>query len=123
MKEYVTDEIFRRATNQYEHIRMLEPNINPARKVGLLVAGREGQLFIEQLPDPEGEDASDDAQYNGAGGILTMNEKHWYQSAEMQAVFRKLASIRRQNDCLQTEIELTKTNLLKKMKLKSDTLN
>ena len=67
-KDHVPQAISERVTAEYERIRTLEAGINPVKKVGLVVAGHEGQLFIDQLPDPEAELGS-----NGEAAITDMN--------------------------------------------------
>ena len=118
-KDHVPQDISDRVTVQYERIRTLEPSINPVKKVGLVVAGHEGQLFIDRLPDPEAEPASND----GDAAITDMNQRRRRQSAELQAVFSQLACIRKQNEVLQTELGLTRSSMLNRMKIMTDTLN
>ena len=91
-------------TAQYERIRTSEPAISPVKKFGLVVAGYEGQLFIDRLPDPEAEPAPND----GDAAITDMNQRWRCQSAELQAVFSQLACVRKQNEVLQTELGLTR---------------
>jgi predicted ATP-dependent protease len=99
--QYVPADIVKRVENEYERIRTLETNINPAVKMGLVVAGHEGQLFIDQISYlQEGEIASDATE----AGVSTIEERRWQQSAEMQTIFSQFASIKRQNDCLQSEL-------------------
>ena len=89
-KDHVPQDIFERVTTEYERIRTLKPAINPVKKVGLVVAGREGQLFIDRLHDPESEPGS-----NGDAAITCMNQRRRRQSAELQDVFSRLACIRK----------------------------
>ena len=58
-KDHVPKLIRERVISQYESIRLLDPNTNPIQKVSLVIAGHEGQLFIDELNDPD-EPASGD---------------------------------------------------------------
>ena len=53
---------------------MQENIINPVVKVGLVVTGHEGQLFIDQLSYPqEGEIVSNSTE----AGVSTIEERCW----------------------------------------------
>ena len=120
-KSYVPDELLKRVTSSYEQVRYLEPDINPVKKVGLVVVGNEGQLFIDLLPDADGDQYNDEQP--GAGDVRETNYRRRRQSAELQAVFSQLAAIRRQNELIQTDIDLTRTNLMNKMQKLIDSVN
>ena len=71
-----------RVTSQYTRICTLDPTLNLILKVGLIVCGYKGQLFIDNLV-VEGEDAAcsnDDT--TSLAGITDLNRKRKIQSAE-----------------------------------------
>ena len=47
--KHVPEDMLIRVQSQYKCIRTLDPESNPVKKVGLIVYGHEGQLFIEDL--------------------------------------------------------------------------
>ena len=119
-KSFVPDDLLRRVTSAYERARLLDAGENPVRKVGLVVVGSEGQLFIDMLPDLDGDD---DMQYPSGVGVTEANLRRRRQSAELQAVFSQLAAIKRQNELLHGELEVMRTNFTGKLKTISNSLN
>ena len=111
-RTYVPDELLKRVTSSYERIRLLNTDENAIKKVGLVVVGNEGQLFIDLLPiDEDGTDLD-----HTGSDVSTTNYIRRRQSAEMQAVFSQLAVITRQNEMLQSQLELTRTCMMSKLK-------
>lgn len=119
-KSFVPDDLLRRVTSAYERARLLDAGENPVKKVGLVVVGSEGQLFIDMLPEP---DADGDLQQPSGAGVMEANLRRRRQNAELQAVFSQLAAIKRQNELLHAELEVMRTNFMGKMKRISDSLN
>ena len=119
--KHVPQDILLRVQSQYERIRTLEPETNPVKKVGLIVCGHEGQLFIDDLVvDGEGPAVNDETQ---AATVTDLNLTRRRQSSELQAVLSQLAVIRKQNEVLHTELDITKTHICKKLKYMADTMN
>ena len=118
-RTYVPDELLRRVTSSYERIKIPESDNNPIKKVGLVVVGNEGQLFIDFLPSDQDEA---DPDHVGAD-VSTAAYRRRRQNAELQAVFSQLAAIRRQNEMLQSELELTRASLSKKLQKMSQSVH
>ena len=58
---HVPQYILLRVQSQYKRICTLDPEINPVKKIGLIVCGHEDQLFIDDLVvDDEGPAVDDD---------------------------------------------------------------
>ena len=96
------------------------------KKISLIISGHEGQLFIDEINEPELVDAEGDPQPASAvttstrGGNLTIeesNRKRRLQSAEIHAMFGQLANMKSQITQLQTELALAKSTLLHKLKI------
>ena len=116
--------IFERVKSQYTHICTLDQTLNPIRKVGLVVCGHGGQLFIYDLVvDNEEEVASSNDDPSLAGITDLNNKKRKRQSAELQAVLSQLSVLWKQNEVLSEELSVLKTHLSKKLKYMVDTLN
>jgi hypothetical protein len=81
IRSHVPKAIIDRVTAQYERRKMLETPVNPIKKVGLVIAGHEGQLFIDRLPDVDAEE--DAASPGGASScfITDMNQRRRQQSS------------------------------------------
>ena len=122
VRDHVPKSIRERVISQYEAIRLLDANTNPVQKISLVIAGHEGQLFIDELNDPD-EPASDNAAQIRPSDASKLNRKRVRRSAEMQAVFSQLSAIRRQNDVLQNELTFTRNNLLTKLKIIATNIN
>ena len=61
--KHVPQDILLRVQSKYECICTLDPEVNPVKKVGLIVRGHEGQLFIDDLVvDGEGPAVNDETQ-------------------------------------------------------------
>lgn len=118
-KTYVPDELLKRVTSSYERIKLLDTDDNAIKKVGLVVVGNEGQLFIDLLPCDQDEA---DPDHRGAD-VSTANYRRRRESAELQAVFSQLAAIRRQNEMLQSELELTRSSVIQKLKKMSQSVH
>ena len=124
----VPQEILNRVQGEYERVRMLDPATNPVRKVGLVVCGHEGQLFIDDLVI-DGELAGGGAVYDestsGATSATTsdLNLKRKRHNSELQIILSQLAVLRKQNEVLSTEFDIMKNHLSKKLKYISDTMN
>ena len=87
----------------------------------MIDCGHEGQLFIGNLVvDGEGPEVNDEPQ---ATTVTDLNLKMRRQSSELQAVLSQLAVIRKQNEVLHTELDITKTHICKKLKYMTDTMN
>ena len=71
-------DIMNRVEEAYKHRRILNGSVNPVKKVGLLVAGHDGQLFVDQLPEPDGlvKTESDDV-VSTATRITSINDSCW----------------------------------------------
>ena len=94
---HVPVDILERVKSQYTRICTLDPILNPIRKVGLVVCGHEGQLFIDDLVIDEEEGAAGNNDDSLSLGISDLNKKRKRQSAELQAVLSQLAVLREQN--------------------------
>ena len=120
--KHVSQDILLRVQSQYEQIRTLDLEVNPVKKVGLIVCGHEGQLFIDDLVvDGEGGPAADDDTQDAT--VTDLNMKRRRQSSELQAVLSQLGVLRKQNEVLRTELDIMKTHISKKLKYMSDTMN
>ena len=124
----VPQEILSRVQGEYERSRILDPATNPVRKVGLVVCGHEGQLFIDDLVvDGElvGGAVDDETRASGATNATTsdLNMKRKRHSSELQIILSQLAVLRKQNEVLNTEFDIMKNYLSKKLKYISDTMN
>ena len=122
-KDHVPVALRERVAAQYESIRLLEPNTNPVKKITLVVAGHEGQLFIDELNDPDEPASSDGSVPSTPANVSDVNRKRVRRTGEMQAIFSQLSAIRRQNDVLQSELSLTRNSLLSKLKIVSTNMN
>ena len=111
-RRYVPDELLKRVTSSYERIRVLSSDVNAIKKVGLVVVGNEGELYIDVLSSDQ--DVAD-PDHTGSD-VSNANYVRRRQTAEMQAVFSQLASIKRQNELLQSELEITRTCMMNKLK-------
>ena len=120
---HVPVDILERVKSQYTRICTLDPTLNPIRKVGLVVCGHEGQLFIDDLVVDEEEGAAGNNDDSLSLGISDLNKKRKRQSAELQAVLSQLAVLRKQNEVLSEELGILKTHLSRKLKYMADTLN
>ena len=130
-KELVDSKLRNRVVTEYERIRLLHSNQNPVKKISLIISGHEGQLFIDEINDPdilaEGDPqlaSTDTTSTRGRNTTIEdANRKRRMQSAELQAVFGHLTAMKRQNSQLQTELALTKSTLLHKLKIISANIN
>ena len=123
---HVPQDIADRVKSQYSRICTLDPTLNPIRKVGLVVCGHEGQLFIDDLVVDEEDEAAcsnDDPSRATGSDVTDLNMKRKRQSAELQAVLSQLSVLRKQNEVLTEELSIMKTHLSKKLKYMADTLN
>ena len=119
---HVPVDILERVKSQYTRICTIDPTLNPIRKVGLVVCGHEGQLFIDDLV-VDGEEATCSNDDTSLAGITDLNKKRKRQSAELQAVLSQISVLRKQNEVLSEELSVLKTHLSKKLKYMTDTLN
>ena len=126
--QLVPQEILSRVQGEYERVRILDPATNPVRKVGLVVCGHEGQLFINDLV-MDGEvvkgAVDDETGASGATNATTsdLNLKRKRHSSELQVILSQLAVLRKQNEVLSTEFDIMRNHLSKKLKYISDTMN
>ena len=102
--------------------------MNLVKKVPVVVCDHEGQLFIDKLLDPGAAAVPSDlpASHDAvqfSSDPTNIHRRRARHSAEMQAVFSQLGLIRKQNNDLQTELEIMRTLLSKKMKHLSDAVN
>ena len=79
----------------------------------------EGQIFIDLLPS----DQDVTYPYHTGSDVSNANYRRRRQSAEMQAVFSQLASIKRQNEMLHLQLELTRTCMMNKLKKVAESLH
>ena len=126
--QLVPQEILSRVQGEYERVRILDPATNPVRKVGLVVCGHEGQLFIDDLVvDGEVVEGAvdDETRASGATNATTsdLNLKRKRHSSELQVILSQLAVLRKQNEVLSTEFDIMRNHLSKKLKYISDTMN
>ena len=120
-KSYVPDELLQRVTSAYERTRFMDFDVNPIKKIGLVVVGSEGQLFIDLLPDPNAND--DEQQQQQHNDITEENYRRRRKNAELQAVFSQLAAIKRQNEMLHSELEVMRTSVSTKLKTVFNSIN
>ena len=124
--QLVPKEILSRVQGEYERARILDPGTNPVRKVGLVVCGHEGQLFIDDLViDGELAGAAyDEARASGAEATTSdLNLKRKRHSSELQVILSQLAVLRKQNEVLSTKFDIMKNHISKKLKYIADTMN
>ena len=122
---HVPQDIAERVKSQYSGICTLDPTLNPIWKVGLVVCGHEGQLFIDDLVvDGEDEAAcgNDDPSRAVGSDVTDLSKKRQRHSAELQAVLSQLSALREQNEVLTEELSIMKTHLSKKLKYMADAL-
>ena len=112
---HVPTSILERVKSQYTRICTLDPTLNPIRKVGLIVCGHEGQLFIDGLVVDE-EEATCDNDDTSLACITDLNKKRKRQSAELHTVLSQLSVLQKQNEVLLEELSVLKTHLSKKLK-------
>ena len=120
---HVLSSIIERVKSQYACICTLDPTLNPIRKVGLVVRGHEGQLFINDLVDDDEEEVACSNDDPSLAGITDLNKKRKRQSAELQALLSQLSVLQKQNEVLAEELSVLKTHLSKKLKYMADTMN
>ena len=121
---HVPSSIIERVKSQYARICTLDPTLNPIRKVGLVVCGHEGQLFIDEVVvDDDDDEVACSNDEPSLAGIADLNKKRKRQSAELQAVLSQLSVLRKQNEVLSEELSVMKTHLSKKLKYMADTMN
>ena len=120
---HVPSSILERVKSQYARICTLDPTLNPIRKVGFVVCGHEGQLYIDNLVVEDEEEVACSNDEPSLAGITDLNRKRKRQSAELQAVLSQLSVLRKQNEVLSEELSVLKTHLSKKLKYMADTLN
>jgi hypothetical protein len=61
-KELVDSKMCNRVVAEYERARLLHSNPNPVKKISPIISGHEGQLFIDEINEPELVDAEGDPQ-------------------------------------------------------------
>ncbi len=88
----------------------------------------EGQLFIDDLLVVDGEvikGTADDETHASGTNVTTsdLNLKRKRHSSELHVILSQLAVLRKQNEVLQTEFDITKNHLSKKLKYISSIMN
>ena len=105
---HVPQDIADRVKSQYAHVCTFEPILVPIRKVCLVVCGREGQIFIDNLIVDVEDDtvcSNDETSRATSSGVTDLNKKRQRQSAEQQVVISQLSVPQKQNEVLSEEID------------------
>ena len=116
--QLVPKDILSRVQGEYELAHILDPGTNPVRKVGLVVCGHEGQLFIDDSA------ADDEARASWADATtFDLNLKRKRHSSELQVISSQLTVLRKQNEVLSTKVNIMKNHISKNLKYVADTMN
>jgi hypothetical protein len=90
-----------RVQNAYSHIQVLPEGTNPVKKVPIVITGHEGEVYMDEIPDSNGDNTHDNNNNNAVGGSFVDRPIR----EQLLAVHSQLMSLRHSNEELRDSLQ------------------